>query len=109
MSLAKIDPRVPVNRFDGRPEVYDNLPDDISSGCVACQQIPSRKGSKYGKGNIFMCSPLDSSDGQAHMVCLEHLPENVVIYDVKTKTCRNKSGDTTWMEKDAPGVKIPTF
>lgn len=93
----KPDTRVPVNRPDGRPEVYDILADDAQSGCVMCQQTENH-GRLYGKGHVFMCSPIDASDGQAHMVCLDHLPDNAVIYDPKSNLCRDKTGQNVWQE-----------
>lgn len=92
------DPRVPVNRADGRPEAYD-MPGLAVAGvrCAACAGTDKRD-QVYGVGEIFMCSPIDAADGQAHMVCKDHLPDNVVIYDPKTNTCRDKSGDNVWTE-----------
>lgn len=92
------DPRVIVNRPDGRPEVYDVMPEDAQPmPCVACLQT-ERHDARYPKGQIFMCSPIDSSDGQAHLVCLDHLPDNVVIYDPVTDYCRDKTGQNVWRE-----------
>lgn len=91
------DTRVPVNRPDGRPEVYDMIEADAKSACVLCQQTEAH-GTLYEKGRIFMCSPIDSSDGQAHMVCLDHLPDNAVIYDPKSNLCRDKTGQNVWQE-----------
>lgn len=103
--MKKEDPRVNVTRPDGRPEAYDIAPEPGSAGedgnytstCALCQQTENHN-KVYGKGQIFMCSPIDASDGQAHMICLNHLPDNVVIYDPATDTCRDKTGQNVWRE-----------
>ena len=92
------DPRVVVTRPDGRPEVYDIMPEGNEGvQCIACLGT-DRAMNLYTKGRIFMCSPIDSSDGQAHMVCIDHLPDNVVIYEPATDLCRSKDGQTVWRE-----------
>jgi len=94
------DPRVVVTRPDGRPEAYDCLPENTRVGCISCVGT-ERASATYGHGEVFMCSPIDSSDGNAHWVCLDHLPDNVVIYDPATDMCRDKSGQNTWRETGA--------
>lgn len=91
------DPRVIINRPDGRPEVYDCLPPNTAVGCIACA-AEGRTDLVYRKGEAFMTSPIDSTDGNAHWACLRHLPDNVVIYDPQTNQCRDKTGQNVWIE-----------
>ena len=92
------DPRVVVTRPDGRPEVYDlPTPASFTSLCMACQGT-ERAPMQHPKGRIFMCSPIDSSDGNSHFVCIDHLPGNVVIYDPVSDMCRDKTGQNVWRE-----------
>lgn len=88
----------PWRRPDGRPEAYAILPDDGSTAqCFTCLQAGNDVGHAYG--TIFMCSPIDNAvSGEGVMVCLNHLPDDIVIYDPKTNECRDKSGQNTWTE-----------
>lgn len=84
-----------LRRPDGRPEVYDIPPGtDVQCEISRAHGIPA----KFKEGEIVMTSPADSSDGKPHFVHTSYLPENVVIYNPKTGTCRNKSGDHEWRE-----------
>ena len=49
---------------------------------------------------------IDSSDGNAHLICVGHLPKNIVIFDPVTGVCRNRDGSYTWRE-DEPGMVAP--
>ncbi len=95
--MAKLDPRVVVSRPDGRPEAYD-LPEHIAeSACEMCVQEghPAR----YPRGKVVMASPIDTSDGRIHFICVEkHLPDNAVIFDPVTGMCRDKAGQNVWKE-----------
>lgn len=99
------DNRTVVSRPDGRPEAYDTPPDFVSGGCVLCI-AEGKTGIRYNHGEIVMASPIDADDGSPHLVCLGHLPENVVIYDPVSGVCRNRDGSHTWRE-DVPGLPIP--
>lgn len=84
-------------RLDGRPEAYDMPPDFRGGVCITCM-MEDKIGVRYNHGEIFLCSPLDASDGQSHLVCKGHVPEDVVIFDPVSGTCRNKSGSEVWKE-----------
>ena len=90
------DTRVNVTRPDGRPECYDALGEGGHMGCHNCMLEGNHL--QYPKGQVFMSSPIDSADGQAHWVCLKHLPDNIVIYDPATDMCRSKDGHSVWRE-----------
>lgn len=93
-----------MNRPDGRPEVYDVPPVMIGFGyrCVQCIALTGTS-PLYPARKAFMCNPVDADDGQAHHVCLEHLPDNVVIFDPVANMCRSKDGQNTWREGEAEG------
>jgi hypothetical protein len=98
------DTRVNVSRPDGRPEAYD-VPKNFAASCAMC--VEEGHTAKLGYGKLVMCSPIDSSDGQAHLVCVEkHTPANIVIFDPATGLCRDKTGQNVWRE-DTPGVMVP--
>ena len=84
-----------VTRPDGRPEVYD-VPPGAEVHCEECA-VHGRP-TAGTKGNIVMTNPLDSEDGLEHFIHIEHLPEDVVIYDPVSNQCRNKDGTQTWVE-----------
>jgi len=86
---------VNITRPDGRPEVYDTI-GESHANCYNC--LLEGNHLAYGNGSIFMCSPIDAPDGQAHWVCIKHLPDNVVIYDPVSDLCRSKDGQTVWHE-----------
>ena len=94
-----------VSRPDGRPEAYDPPEGFTDSPCALCVQ-EGKTGVRYSRGEIVMASPIDSSDGNAHLVCIGHLPKNIVIFDPVTGVCRNRDGSYTWRE-DEPGMDIP--
>lgn len=91
------DLRTVINRPDGRPEAYDCLPAGVAAGCIACLGTLTEH-LVYKTGEAFMVSPIDAADGNAHWACLRHLPDNVVIYDPKSNTCRSKDGQNVWRE-----------
>lgn len=88
----KIDTRVNVSRPDGRPEAYMPPAEARISGgtwsCVLC--LP---GIRHQWREVVLCSPIDSSDGQAHIVCRGHLPDDIVIFDPVTNKTYDKSGN----------------
>jgi hypothetical protein len=87
-----------ITRPDGRPEAYDTLPASHEGVmCVMCL-YEKKISALFRKGEVFMCSPIDSADGQAHWVCKGHMPKNVVIYDPATDLCRDLDGETVWHE-----------
>ncbi len=94
-----------VSRPDGRPEAYDPPEGFDNAPCALCVQ-EGKVGLRYKRGEIVMASPIDSSDGNAHLVCIGHLPKNIVIFDPVTGVCRNRDGSYTWRE-DEPGMDIP--
>lgn len=104
----KQDNRVNVSRPDGRPEAY-MLPKEARQTdkpwtCAMCV-AENKVGIRYTAEEVVVASPIDSSDGQAHIVCLGHLPDDIVIYDPVTDMCRDKSGQNVWHEgslKDTP-------
>jgi hypothetical protein len=102
---SKPDTRVVVSRPDGRPEAYDIPPGQAPMPCALCA-AEGKIGVRYNPGEIVMASPIDANDGNAHLVCLGHLPKNIVIFDPVSGTCRNRDGSHTWRE-DTPGLDIP--
>lgn len=94
-----------VSRPDGRPEAYDPPEGFDDSPCALCVE-EGKVGVRYKRGEIVMASPIDSSDGNAHLVCIGHLPKNIVIFDPVTGVCRNRDGSHTWRE-DTAGLDIP--
>lgn len=94
-----------VSRPDGRPEAYDPPLGFSGAACAMCVH-EGKLGLRYVRGEIVMMSPIDSSDGQAHLVCRGHLPKNIVIYDPVTNVCRNRDGSHTWTEIEG-GLKVP--
>lgn len=99
MTMAEPKELFLLNRPDQRPEVYSVPPVAVGLG-YRCALCIHHKGSSplYGSKEAFMCNPVDSEDMTAHFICHEHLPENVVIYDVQTNLCRDKSGHNVWSE-----------
>lgn len=97
--FAKRDPRVNVSRPDGRPEAY-MPPKGARGGVFACAlcSFQGKVGIRYKWDEVVMTSPIDSDDGQAHIVCLPHTPDNLVIYDPETNKCHDKHGNE-WEEK----------
>lgn len=95
-----LDPRLPLNRPDGRPEVYEIgiAANEPGIPCWNCVLLEGRS-PQYRQGEIFFCSPIDSPDGDAKPVCLKHIPANAVIYDPRTDLCRNVTGDQVWREE----------
>lgn len=93
------DPRVNVQRADGRPEAYDLpvLPDSQGYLCTACANTENHA-KLYPSGQIVMVSPIDTADGTHNFCCLAHLPDNVVIYDPVSNLCRDKTGQNVWRE-----------
>ena len=106
-AVAQPEPlfRVDVSRPDGRPEAYDAPKGSTGLTCILCVE-ENKFGVRYNAGEIFMCSPADSSDGQAHLVCMGHVPENIVIYNPETGLCRSKDGSDVWRENE-PGMSRP--
>jgi hypothetical protein len=91
------DPRVNVSRPDGRPEAYDLPPEVPDAPCEVCVQEGHT--ARLPRGKVVIASPIDTSDGQAHCVCIEkHVPDNIVIFDPATGLCRDKSGENVWKE-----------
>ncbi len=95
--MSKPDPRVNVSRPDGRPEAYDLPPHIEESVCEVCCQEGHT--ARFPRGKVVMASPIDTSDGHLHFVCVEkHVPDNIVIFDPKTGLCRDKTGQNVWKE-----------
>lgn len=93
-----LDPRVPLARPDGRPEVYVIAVPDTSEGVPCWNCVLEKDSTRYRQDEVFLCSPIDSADGAAHPVCLKHLPVNAVIYDPTTDLCRSRDGRSVWHE-----------
>ena len=89
---------VDIRRPDGRPEAY-TVPDlgHDAYACVLCTENGVKK--LYPAAKVVMASPADSVDGQTHFVCLDHVPENIVIFNPITGNCRDKTGDNVWKEE----------
>lgn len=92
----KYDHRVNVSRPDGRPEAY-MLPYAarlaLPFSCISCPV-----GVRHTWKEVVMSSPIDATDGQPHIVCLNHLPDDIVIFDPVTGWCHDKQGNE-WEEK----------
>lgn len=104
MNLVKRDHRAVVSRPDGRPEAYD-APVGFQGPCALCT-AEGKTGVRYKYGEIVMASPIDSDDGQAHLVCIGHLPKNIVIFNPDDGTCRNRDSSHIWREDD-PNMIVP--
>ena len=98
-------------RPDGRPEAYDVVKNPEGQNGYRCHRCPS--GVRYsGGGDVFMLVSDETRDGaqpgdtRLDYVCKRHLPDNTVIFNPATGTCRNKTGDQTWRE-DAPPDHVP--
>lgn len=90
------DPRVIVSRPDGRPEAYD-VPEGSAMKCVRCFGTVDED-KIYGHGDIVLVSPIDVEDGSTVFCCINHLPDNIVIYDPVSNLCRDKRGENKWRE-----------
>lgn len=87
-------------REDGRVEVYDvpKAPDGRGYQCFICDTHPDTNGHRYDRGSVFICSPINTPDAQPKFICINHVPDTVVIYDPVSNTCRDKTGQNTWSE-----------
>ena len=103
MSILLNDQRVDVSRPDGRPEAYD-VPKGFIGGCALCAE--AGKIVRYRYGELVMSSPIDAVDGDAHLICLGHLPEDIVIFNPDDGTCRSRNGRDVWTETE-PGFSRP--
>lgn len=84
-------------RADGRPLYFDVSPEDR----VQCYyRLQKGDMSQFSNNEAFLCDPANSPEkwGAVHTISREHLPENAVIYNPPTETCRTKSGDSVWKE-----------
>lgn len=90
-------------RPDGRMEVYDvgKTPDGKGYECFWCSHHPEKKDRRYEPPNVFFCSPINAPDAQAKFICIDHCPDNVVIYNPATNKCRDKTGQNVWEENQA--------
>jgi hypothetical protein len=96
-------------RPDGRMEVYDVPPAPDGSGyeCFWCSVHPKDAHKRYQANEIFVASPINAPDALAKFICVDHCPPDVVIYDPRSKTCRDKTGTNVWRETvGAAGVII---
>lgn len=93
-----------LERPDGRPECYDVPPVPIGMGykCAVCIH-ETGDSPKYPARQAFMCNPIDAKDEQSHFVCKRHLPDDIVIFDPLSNTCRDKSGQNVWTEGEVEG------
>jgi hypothetical protein len=85
-------------RPDGRPEAYD-VPATFRGECVICAQ-EGKSDVLLSRNEVFMMSPSYWEDNEAHFMCRGHLPENTVIFDPVSGTCRDKPGHNVWRETD---------
>ena len=90
-------------RADGRPEGY-MLPTMTEPGylCSVCMALAAVSGSKpkalNGDDGIVMMNHEDTIDGNRHLLCVEHQPENIVVFNPETGTCRDRTGENVWTE-----------
>ena len=104
LTQERVDFLLDTLRPDNRPEVYEIpkkriLPQNEGYVCHICQK-QGHELRRYRQGEIFMTGPANSPTGVPILVCLEHLPDNVVIYDPVADLCRDKSGQNTWRETE---------
>ena len=92
---------LPPARADGRP-LYMDIGGQDHVECYQCLKN-GLTDIRYRGKEAVMNDPANSpaGDKDIYTICIHHLPEDAVIYDPSTNLCRNKSGDTTWME-DSP-------
>lgn len=96
-----VDNRIVVSRPDGRPEAY-RLTKAVRAAmtgkweCALCKM--EGKQVIHPAREMVMTNPVDSADGQPHMVCVGHLPDDIVIFDPDTNQCSNKDGTAVWVE-----------
>lgn len=98
-TIRKKAPPLPPARQDGRPLYYD-IEGDERAACHHCEK-EGVTGMKYGHGQAFMADPANSPDGDPlslSTVCHKHLPENAVIWNRPTNTCRDKNDTYRWQE-----------
>ena len=90
-------------RPDGRMEVYalGPTPDGKGYECFWCSHHPDKAARRHEPPNAFLCAPINSPDASAKIICLDHCPDNVVIFDPTTGKCRDKTGENVWEEKQA--------
>lgn len=83
-------------RNDGRPQYYDVDPNSQVQ-CYHC--LLNGIAAQYGRGEAVINDPANSprEDGAVYTICVNHLPENAVIYDPHANECRTKDG-ATWTE-----------
>jgi hypothetical protein len=88
-------------REDGRPEVYDVAPhgkgDKDGYQCFICD-AQGHGWRRYDTEECFMTSPVNTPGNKVKFVCLEHLPDEAVIYNPATDMCRSKNGENVWQE-----------
>ncbi len=86
-------------REDGRPLFYD-ITGESRMECFYCLRAGIT--AFHAPGEAFMADPANSPDGSGdiHIVCRGHLPDNAVIYNPGTNTCRDKGGSNVWREDD---------
>lgn len=88
---------LPPARQDGRPLYYD-----LDAGARVQCYFTARNGLEvaFGRREAVMNDPANSplNDGAIYTISIPHLPEDAVIYDPVTRTCRNKAGTEVWTE-----------
>ena len=84
-------------RQDGRPLYYD-LAAGAKVQCVLCMADGNE--ASFTRGEAVLNDPANSpvEEGAIYTISIQRLPDDAVIYDPETNTCRNKSGDNTWVE-----------
>lgn len=97
LAAIAIKKPLPKARADGRPLYYDiGGPDRVK--CFFCEK--NGLSALYGFKEAFMNDPANSPDGSGdvHTICKHHLPDDAVVYNPSTNTCRDKDGQNEWME-----------
>lgn len=84
-------------RKDGRPQYYDLEPNSRVH-CYHC--VVNGIHAQYGRGEAVINDPENSptKDGTIYTICVNHLPENAVIYNPQLDMLRTKDGQNTWKE-----------
>lgn len=108
--------KLPPAREDGRPLYFmvEPEPADVETGkpggaiCFHCDRMGvNHRWRKFGE--VVMSDPANPPKGgevgAIYTVCINHLPDDAVIYNPRNNLCHNKAGDHTWeegMREDIP-------
>lgn len=90
---------IPQARQDGRPLYYD-VAHHQRCQCVFCLSggIQTAYPYRHVVVNDPANPPKGEPQGSVHTICVQHIPEDAVIYCPWTKECRDKHDTKKWIE-----------